>query len=69
MNCGDKINIPEGCKAEIKDGVITIEKEEPKFKDGDILAYVGSTDNTSTFIYKDEDENGSHKYYAGITIL
>lgn len=68
FNCGDKINVPDGCKAEIKDGVITIEKEEPKFKDGDILAYVGNTDNTSTFIYKGEDENGSHKYYAGITI-
>ena len=36
LNCGDKINVPEGCKAEIKDGVITIEKEI-KFKDGDIL--------------------------------
>ncbi|WP_311415862.1 hypothetical protein [Hoylesella shahii] len=36
LNCGDKINIPEGCKAEIKDGVITIEKK-PKFKDGDIF--------------------------------
>lgn len=68
LNCGDKINIPDGCKAEIKDGVITIEKEVEKFKNGDILAYVGCTDNTSTFIYKGEDENGSHKYYAGITI-
>lgn len=36
LTCGDKINIPDGCKAEIKDGVITIEKE-PKFKDGDIF--------------------------------
>lgn len=36
LNCGDKINIPDGCKAEIKDGVITIEKK-PKFKDGDIF--------------------------------
>ena len=36
LTCGDKINIPDGCKAEIKDGVITIEKK-PKFKDGDIF--------------------------------
>lgn len=36
LNCGDKINISDGCKAEIKDGVITIEKK-PKFKDGDIF--------------------------------
>ena len=28
LTCGDKINIPDGCKAEIKDGVITIEKEK-----------------------------------------
>lgn len=28
LNCGDKINIPDGCKAEIKDSVITIEKEK-----------------------------------------
>nr|DAX71551.1 MAG TPA: hypothetical protein [Caudoviricetes sp.] len=68
LNCGDKINIPEGCKAEIKDGVITIEKEGEKFKDGDILAYVGNTDNTSTFIYRGEDANGSHKYYMGINV-
>lgn len=68
LNCGDKINIPEGCKAEIKDGVITIEREKPRFKDGDILAYVGNTDNTSTFIYKGEDANRSHKYYAGINV-
>lgn len=68
LTCGDKINIPDGCKAEIKDGVITIEKKKIRFKNGDILAYVGCTDNTSTFIYKGEDENGSYKYYAGITI-
>ena len=37
LNCGDKINIPDGCKAEIKDGVITIEREVKEFKDGDIL--------------------------------
>lgn len=68
LNCGDKINVPQGCKAKIKDDVITIEKEEPKFKDGDILAYVGNTDNTSTFIYKGEDGNGRHKYYVGINV-
>lgn len=37
LNCGDKINVPDGCKAEIKDGVITIEREVKEFKDGDIL--------------------------------
>ena len=37
LNCGDKVNVPEGCKAEIKDGVITIESEIKEIKDGDIL--------------------------------
>lgn len=41
LTCGDKINIPDGCKAEIKDGVITIEEEITevgKFKEGDFFA-------------------------------
>lgn len=32
LNCGDKINVPEGCKAEIKDGVITIDKEKIRWR-------------------------------------
>lgn len=36
LTCGDRINIPDGCTAKIKDGVITIEGK-PKFKDGDIF--------------------------------
>lgn len=32
LNCGDKINIPDGCKAEIKDGVITIEREKIRWR-------------------------------------
>lgn len=35
---GDSINIPEGCTAEIKDGVITFTPQpRQEFKDGDIL--------------------------------
>lgn len=37
LKCGDKLNIPDGCKAEIRDGIITIESEVKEFKDGDIL--------------------------------
>ena len=36
LNVGDKINIPTGCKATIKDNLIIIE-EQKEFKDGDIL--------------------------------
>lgn len=38
LNAGDKINIPTGCKATIKDNLIVIEeKQEEEFKEGDIL--------------------------------
>ena len=36
---GDRITIPEGCKAIVKDGSVVIEKEKvQEFKDGDVLA-------------------------------
>lgn len=68
LNCGDKINIPDGCKAEIKDGVITIEKEEPKFKDGDIVVSIEKANNICPFIYKKEADKGTYEYYAAITM-
>lgn len=37
LNAGDKINIPENCKATIKDNLIIIEEKQEEFKDGDIL--------------------------------
>ena len=41
LKAGDSLNIPEGCKAVIKDNVVVIEKEEKEdmreFKDGDVL--------------------------------
>nr|DAX28765.1 MAG TPA: hypothetical protein [Caudoviricetes sp.] len=41
LNAGDKINIPENCKAIIEDDLIVIEKrEQTEFKDGDILRSV-----------------------------
>lgn len=43
LNAGDKIQVPTGCKATIKENTIVIEekKEEPvEFKDGDILRSV-----------------------------
>lgn len=55
LNCGDKINVPEGCKAEIKDGVITIEKEEKEFKRGDVI--VSKIDEILLVITYDFDSN------------
>lgn len=37
LNAGDRINIPENCKATIEDNVIIIEEKKEEFKDGDIL--------------------------------
>lgn len=41
LQCGDKITIPEGCKAIVKDRSVLFEKEEKEgeqeFKDGDVL--------------------------------
>ena len=34
LQCGDTIAIPEDCKAIVKDGIVTIEKD---FEDGDVL--------------------------------
>ena len=68
LNCGDKINIPDGCKAEIKEAVITIEKEEPKFKDGDIVVSIERDNNICPFIYKKEADKGIYKYYAAMTM-
>lgn len=41
LQCGDRITIPEGCKAIVKDGSVVFEKEEvQEFKDGDVLVVV-----------------------------
>ena len=34
LQCGDIITIPDGCKAIVKDGIVTIKKD---FEDGDVL--------------------------------
>lgn len=68
LKAGDSLNIPEGCKAVIKDNVVVFEKEE-KFKDGDILAHLNYLNYCCPFIYKNTDENGFHKYYIGLDVL
>lgn len=71
LQCGDKITIPEGCKAIVKDGSIEIEKEEKEelqeFKDGDIVILCGRTKkDRHPFIFKGEDDSGKQKFYIGI---
>lgn len=42
LQCGDKITIPEGCKAIVKGKSVVFEKEEKvqELKDGDVLVVV-----------------------------
>ena len=63
LQCGDTIAIPDGCKAIVKDGIVTIEKE---FKDGDILVAVVNGKRRNAFIYKGSDKDGFHSYYVGV---
>lgn len=65
LQCGDTINIPEGCKAIVKDGCVVIEREQ-KFKDGDILVGVEKSHRRNAFIFKSTDEIGRHSYYVGL---
>lgn len=37
LQCGDRITIPEGCKATIDGNEVVIEKERKKFKRGDVI--------------------------------
>lgn len=68
LKAGDSLNIPEGCKAVIKDDVVVFEKEQ-EFKDGDILAHLNYLNYRCPFIYKGTDKNGFHKYYIGLDVL
>lgn len=63
LNSGDVITIPDDCKAVIKDNVITVEKEEQEFKDGDFCT-VKTSHRSWIFIYKSNKENNRVYYYA-----
>ena len=61
FNAGDSLNIPEGCKATVKDGSVVFEKE---FKKGDIL----SSGNTILIFKENHEDNISHfRSYYDIT--
>lgn len=69
LKAGDSLNIPEGCKAVIKDNVVVFEKEEKEeergFKDGDVLR---SICDHEVLIFKkstDSEYFSSHYNYSG----
>ena len=63
LNAGDKINIPENCKATIEDNVIIIEEKkgeiQEEFKDGDILI---SKSTNNIVIFKNYSERKPEKF-------
>lgn len=67
LKAGDSLNIPEGCKAVIKDGSVVFEREQ-KFKDGDVLVSVENGHRHDAFIYESTDKKGFHSYYIGIDV-
>nr|DAO07232.1 MAG TPA: hypothetical protein [Caudoviricetes sp.] len=63
LNAGDRINIPENCKATIEDNVIIIEEQE-EFKDGDILR-AKKTDKIAIFKeYGDSSKDSFCSHYS-----
>ena len=63
LNAGDRINIPENCKATIEDNVIIIEEQE-EFKDGDILR-AKKTDKIAIFKeYGDSSKDSLCSHYS-----
>lgn len=78
LNSGDVITIPDGCKAVIKDNVITVEKTVPEFKDGDFCissrdgryfwVYIhksGAKNHLSPFFYAFTNNESTILYYDG----
>lgn len=59
LSAGDKINIPENCKATIEDNLIIIEKQKEEFKDGDILH---SKLTASVVIFKSYGDNSMDSF-------
>ena len=64
---GDRLPIPEGCKAVINDGVVVFEKEDTKFKDGDIVSVTDYWGDTDILILKYRDDRGFNYYYIALS--
>ena len=63
LNSGDTITIPDGCRAVIKDKIITVEKEVQEFEDGDFL-YSRNDVCEFVIIYKIKRGGGDAYFYA-----
>lgn len=71
LKAGDSLQIPEGCKAIVKDNVVVFEKEKKEetktqeFKDGDVLTSL--FDSKVVFIFKEDEskqKDNRNGYYV-----
>lgn len=60
---GDRLTVPNGCKATINGNEVVIEKGNLEFKDGDVLVSNDKYQKFS-FIFKGDDNKGFHKFYV-----
>lgn len=60
---GDRLTVPNGCKATINSNEVVIEKGNLEFKDGDVLVSNDKYQKFS-FIFKGDDNKGFHKFYV-----
>ena len=67
LNSGDTITIPDGCRAVIKDKIITVEKEVQEFKDGDFVS-LNSLGAKILIIYKSKKEDYNANCHASVCI-
>lgn len=63
---GDRLPIPEGCKAVIDGNVVIIEGKENEFKDGDVVKVIALNGRSCPFIFKGKDKKGYNMLYVGL---
>lgn len=61
LKAGDSLNIPEGCKAVIKDNVVVFEREQEEFENGDVLCSVYTN---TIVIFKENEKDDSRCFYS-----
>lgn len=67
LQCGDKVEIPEGCIAQIDDNKITIKEKIKDFKDGDVIIsdFLGPYELKIIMIYNGTRSNdGGYNCYV-----
>lgn len=64
---GDRLPVPEGCRATINGNEVVIEKKEQEFEDGDVLVTISRDGYNCPFIFKGIDNKGYNMFHVGLT--